>query len=127
MSLNLWAYKILKTKGIGGYGHVHKAVNRFTGQIVAIKELRNPTSDNRRRFSREGDMLTIYKDSPYFPDIYQSVLDGAQPFLVMEYSSKVHSNSTSARSQIGNMVHGGRLISLTRSIRWKCVKTYTAI
>ena len=107
MSLNLWAYKILKTKGIGGYGHVHKAVNRFTGQIVAIKELRNPTPDNRRRFTRESEMLTIYQDSPYFPDLYQSVLDGAQPFLVMEYSSK------------GSLEqYVGKVIDWKRGARW---------
>lgn len=84
----LWGYKILKTKGRGGYADVHKAQNRFTGQIVAIKELRVPHQDNRKRFKRESDMLTIYKDEPYFPDLYQSVLDCDAPFLVMEYSSK---------------------------------------
>jgi serine/threonine protein kinase len=85
--LNLWVYKTLKTKGSGGYADVHKAINRFTGQIVAIKELRFPNFDNRHRFERESEMLTIYKDSSYFPDLYQSVLDTGQPFLVMEYSS----------------------------------------
>lgn len=85
--LNLWVHKILKTKGSGGYADVHKAINRFTGQIVAIKELRWANSENRLRFQRESDMLTIYKDSPYFPDLYQSVLDTGQPFLIMEYSS----------------------------------------
>jgi serine/threonine protein kinase len=107
MSLNLWAYKILKTKGIGGYGHVHKAVNHFNGQIVAIKELRNPTTENRRRFKRESDMLTIYKDSPYFPDLYQSILDCPEPFLVMEYSSK---------GSLENYV--GRLTDWKRGARW---------
>lgn len=107
MSLNLWAYKILKTKGIGGYGHVHKAVNRFNGQIVAIKELRNPTTDNKRRFRRESDMLTIYKDSPYFPDLYQSVLDCPEPFLVMEYSSK---------GSLENYL--GKLTDWKRGARW---------
>src|SRR5581483_164365 len=40
LMLNLWVYKILKTKGSGGYADVHKAINRFNGQTVAIKELR---------------------------------------------------------------------------------------
>ncbi len=85
--MNTWAYKILKTKGRGGYADVHKAKNLFTGQIVALKELRLPNGENRKRFKRESDLLTIYADSPYFPDLYQSVLECDEPYLVMEYSS----------------------------------------
>jgi serine/threonine protein kinase len=85
--LNLWVHKILKIKGSGGYADVYKAINRITGQTVAIKELRWANSENRLRFQRERDMLTIYKDSPYFPDLYESFLDNGQPFLIMEYSS----------------------------------------
>jgi serine/threonine protein kinase len=105
--LNLWVYKILKTKGSGGYADVHKAINRFTGQTVAIKELRLANFENRHRFQRESDMLTIYKDSPYFPDLYQSVLDTGQPFLVMEYSS------------IGSLQQFvGKLTDWRRGARW---------
>jgi serine/threonine protein kinase len=105
--LNLWVYKILKTKGSGGYADVHKAINRVTGQMVAIKELRLANSENRHRFQRESDMLTIYKDSPYFPDLYQSVLDTGQPFLVMEYS------------RIGSLQQFvGRLTDWRRGARW---------
>ncbi len=82
-----WAYQILKTKGRGGYADVHKGRNLLNGQIVALKELRAPNQENRKRFKRESDLLTIYKDSPYFPDLYQSVLDCDEPYLVMEYSS----------------------------------------
>ena len=85
--MNTWAYKILKTKGRGGYADVHKAKNLFTGQIVALKELRFPNGENRKRFKRESDLLTIYANSPYFPDLYQSVLECDEPYLVMEYSS----------------------------------------
>jgi serine/threonine protein kinase len=85
--MQTWAYKILKTKGSGGYADVHKAKNLFTGQTVAIKELRVPNPENKKRFRRESDLLTIYKDSIYFPELYQSVLDCDEPYLVMEYSS----------------------------------------
>lgn len=105
--LHLWVHKILKTKGSGGYADVHKAINRFTGQIVAIKELRWANSENRLRFQRESDMLTIYKDSPYFPDLYESFLDTGQPFLIMEYSS------------IGSLQQFvGKLTDWRRGARW---------
>jgi serine/threonine protein kinase len=113
--LNTWAYKILKTKGRGGYADVHKAKNLFTGQIVALKELRRPNAENRRRFKRESDLLAIYADSPYFPDLYQSVLECDEPYLVMEYSS-----TGSLQQFVGNLTdwrRGARwLIDIARAL-----------
>ena len=94
--LNLWVHKILKFKGSGGYADVYKAKNRFTGQIVAIKELRWANSENTLRFQRERDMLTIYKDSPYFPDLYESFLDTGQPFSSWNIRALVRFNNSLA-------------------------------
>lgn len=106
--MKAWAYQILKSaEGRGGYADVHKGKNLFTGQIVALKELRVPNEENRKRFKRESDLLTIYNASPYFPDLYQSVLDCDEPYLVMEYSS------------IGSLEQFvGNLIDWRRGARW---------
>ncbi len=71
----------------GGFARVYRAVDNWTGQIVAVKELINATPDLLLRFKRERDMLTIHRDNPFVVDILDSNFDGPNPYLVLEYSS----------------------------------------
>ncbi len=70
----------------GGSSDVYRAVDSWTGRIVAIKVLRNPTPDKIRRLQRESAMLTIHLHNPFVVDILDSDLDSAAPYLVLEYS-----------------------------------------
>jgi len=72
--------------GGGGYADVYKAFDTLTGKTVALKELRVPSPENRRRFKRERDMLRVHSYNPFIIDIYDWDLDAPTPYLVLEYS-----------------------------------------
>lgn len=70
----------------GGFATVYKAIDGFSGRVVALKELKNPTPDNVRRFRRESDMLTTHLNNPFVVNILGSDLACAAPYIVLEYS-----------------------------------------
>jgi serine/threonine protein kinase len=70
----------------GGFAKVYRALDNWTRQTVAIKQLINPTPDLFRRFERERDMLTVHLSNPFVVDILDSCLNGPDPYLVLEFS-----------------------------------------
>ena len=80
-------YKVLYLVGSGTFARVYRAVHRRTGQIVAVKVLRNRYSENRAQaglFVREGRVGCVLRHPNIVP-IYEVVSEGKNHFLVMEF------------------------------------------
>jgi serine/threonine-protein kinase len=80
-------YELLEPIGQGGMGIVWRALDRATGQIVAIKFLNAFLSDDassRERFQREID-LARRVESPRVARMLDHGMHGSVPFLVMEH------------------------------------------
>jgi serine/threonine protein kinase len=71
----------------GGFAKVYRAFDSWTQRTVAIKELSNPSPDLLQRFKRERDMLQIHADNPFVVNILDSVFEGSNPYIVLEYAS----------------------------------------
>jgi eukaryotic-like serine/threonine-protein kinase len=80
-------YKVLYLVGTGSFARVFRAVHRQTGEVVAIKALRNRYSDNPvqyNQFVREGKVGCSLRHPNIVP-IYDVVSEGRMHFLVMEF------------------------------------------
>ncbi|MEO8178834.1 MAG: serine/threonine-protein kinase, partial [Deltaproteobacteria bacterium] len=81
-------YEIVRFIAAGGMGRVYEAVNRHTGQRVAIKSLAVSAEDEvgtlLLRFAREGQALRRL-DHPNIVKLLEVVDGGDQHHLVMEY------------------------------------------
>ena len=80
-------YRVLYLVGSGTFARVYRAVHRRTGQIVAVKVLRNRYSENRSQaglFVREGRVGCALRHPNIVP-IYEVVSEGKNHFLVMEF------------------------------------------
>ncbi len=80
-------YRVLYLVGSGTFARVYRAVHRHTGQIVAVKVLRNRYSENRAQaglFVREGRVGCALRHPNIVP-IYEVVSEGKNHFLVMEF------------------------------------------
>jgi serine/threonine protein kinase len=85
--MNNYRYTQLEFIAAGGFAKVYRALDTWTGQAVAIKQLNNPTPDSLQRFERERDLLKIHLNNPHVVDILDSCLGEQYPYLVLEYSS----------------------------------------
>jgi serine/threonine-protein kinase len=81
------AYKVLYLVGSGTFARVYRAVHRETGQVVAVKVLRNRFSDSPTQFGqfvREGRVgCTLHH--PNIVPIYEVVSEGKTHYFVMEF------------------------------------------
>jgi len=80
-------YRVLYLVGSGTFARVYRAVHRETGQIVALKVLRNRYSENKAQsslFVREGRVGCILRHPNIVPT-YEVVSKGKVHFLVMEF------------------------------------------
>jgi serine/threonine-protein kinase len=80
-------YKVLYLVGSGTFARVYRAVHQRTGQVVAVKVLRNRYSDSPTQFSqfvREGKVGCSLRHPNIVP-IYDVVSQGKTHFLVMEF------------------------------------------
>lgn len=80
-------YRVLYLVGTGTFARVYRAVHRRTGQIVALKVLRNRYSENRAQaslFVREGRVGCALRHPNIVP-IYEVVSEKKTHFLVMEF------------------------------------------
>lgn len=80
-------YKVLYLVATGTFARVYRAVQRKTGQVVALKVLRRRYSDNpeqTEQFCREGEMGRALRHPNIVP-IYEVYSEGRVHFLVMEF------------------------------------------
>jgi serine/threonine-protein kinase len=80
-------YKVLYLVGSGTFARVYRAVHDQTGQVVAVKVLRNRYSDSPAQFDqfvREGKVGCSLRHPNIVP-IYEVVSQGKTHFLVMEF------------------------------------------
>lgn len=80
-------YKVLYMVGTGTFARVYRAVHKNTGQIVAVKALRNRFSDSPSQyglFLREGELGRSLRHTNIVP-IYEVHSTGHVHFLVMEF------------------------------------------
>src|SRR5215813_4434088 len=86
--MNKERYSDIQFVAAGGFGKVYRALDRWTRNVVAIKELSNPVPELVRRLKREKDMLTAHMDNPFVVDILDSDLSDPVPYLVLEYAQR---------------------------------------
>jgi eukaryotic-like serine/threonine-protein kinase len=80
-------YRVLYLVGSGTFARVYRAAHRRTGQIVAVKVLRNRYSENRAQanlFLREGRVGCALRHPNIVP-IFEVASEGKNHFLVMEF------------------------------------------
>lgn len=80
-------YKVLYLMGTGSFARVFRAVQQKTGDVVAVKVLRNrycKDVQESERFFREGRMGASLKHPNIVP-IYHVGMDAKVPYLAMEF------------------------------------------
>ncbi|HTQ39466.1 MAG TPA: serine/threonine-protein kinase [Pirellulales bacterium] len=80
-------YKSLYLIGRGTFARVFRAVHRDTGEVRAVKVLRNThfvDPEKREQFLREGEMGCTLRHPNIVP-IYEAVSDSAKCYIVMEF------------------------------------------
>jgi len=80
-------YKVLYLVGSGTFARVYRAMHRETGQVVAVKVLRNRYSDTPEQFGqfvREGEVGCTLRHPNIVP-IYEAYSEGKTYFLVMDF------------------------------------------
>jgi len=80
-------YKVLYLVGTGTFARVYRAVHKKTGQIVAVKVLRNRFAEDpaeAERFYREGQMGATLRHPNVVP-IFDVVSKGSTHYIVMDF------------------------------------------
>jgi eukaryotic-like serine/threonine-protein kinase len=80
-------YRVLYLVGSGTFARVYRAVHRRTGQVVALKVLRNRYSENKAQaslFVREGRVGCALRHPNIVP-VFDVVSEGKNHFMAMEF------------------------------------------
>jgi WD40 repeat protein/serine/threonine protein kinase len=77
-------YRVIKELGRGGQGIVYLAEDKLRGRKVALKVLREVGGEALGRLRREVEAAARL-DHPGICQVYEAVLDGAGPYIVMRY------------------------------------------
>lgn len=80
-------YEILSLIGVGGMSNVYKAVDNSTGNIVAVKFLKQEFFENEelvRRFKNESKAISLL-DNPNIIKVIDVNIDEEKKYIVVEY------------------------------------------
>src|SRR4051794_37963134 len=77
-------FELLGLAGAGGMGRIHQAIDRITGERVAVKVL-NPSSLELDRFEREGSILAELRHPGIVRYVAHGRAAGGEPYLAMEW------------------------------------------
>ncbi|KAF2702808.1 Pkinase-domain-containing protein [Pleomassaria siparia CBS 279.74] len=78
-------YQVLEELGFGSFGKVYKAVDKATGEVVAIKQIDlEDTNDELADIQAEIALLSTCS-SPYVTEYKTSFVKGVKLWIVMEY------------------------------------------
>jgi serine/threonine protein kinase len=81
-------YQLYERIGQGSYGTVHRAINRETGLVVALKQPRLNHGDIFKRFRNEIDFYSRMRDSPFVVKMLDFSLDPYGAFVAIEFCNK---------------------------------------
>lgn len=81
-------YQLCERIGQGSYGTVHRAINRNTGRIVAIKQPISTRGDTFTRFSNEIDFYSRTGNSPFVVRMLDFSLSPSGAFVAIEFCNK---------------------------------------
>lgn len=81
-------YELREKIGQGSYGTVHRAINRKTGAIVAIKQPLFLHGDIFKRFNNEIDFYTRMSESPFVVKMLDFSRNPAGAFVAIEFCNK---------------------------------------
>lgn len=74
------------TRGLsGGMGRIHRARDRATGRILAVKVLKDSASGDVTRFALEADILAKLRHPAIVEHAYHGVTKDGFPYLAMEW------------------------------------------
>src|SRR5262245_60048823 len=74
-----------KLAGSGGMGEVYRALDRQTGQPVAVKLLSGKRGDDAARFVREARLLADLHHPHIVRHVAHGTLPSGEPYLVMQW------------------------------------------
>ncbi|WP_437597209.1 protein kinase [Sorangium sp. So ce590] len=80
-------FEICELAGSGGMGVVHRAVDRATGAVVAVKLMREVNERAAARFAREARALAGLEHPHIVRYVAHGVTPTGEPFLAMEWLS----------------------------------------
>lgn len=101
-------FEVRDRLGHGGMGMVYLAYDPMLDRSVAVKVLRVPDEETRRRFLREA-RLHAKVQHPHIVSIYAVGEHEGQPYLAMEYI---------AGSTLAAIVRSGDDVPLARKVTW---------
>jgi len=78
-------FELVRRVGSGGMGTVWRALDRTTGDIVALKVLRDPTGDGAARFIKEACILATFEHPHVVRHVAHGIAASGEPYLAMEY------------------------------------------
>ncbi|NUQ75538.1 MAG: protein kinase [Polyangiaceae bacterium] len=78
-------FEIQHLAGEGGMGQVYHALDRRTGERVAVKVLRRESDSQRARFEREARLLAELSHPGIVRHVAHGFLASEQPFIAMEW------------------------------------------
>ncbi|MEZ4311896.1 MAG: serine/threonine-protein kinase [Polyangiaceae bacterium] len=78
-------FEVEHLAGAGGVGEVYRALDRATGERVALKVLRPPSSRDIERFAREARVLSRLRHPAIVRYVSHGVTGEGEPFMAMEW------------------------------------------
>src|SRR5690348_1326327 len=78
-------FEIKQRVGAGGMGEVYRAIDRASGQAVAIKLLLHEETSSPARFMREAEVLAEFSHPGIVRHVAHGVLASGAPYLAMEW------------------------------------------
>ncbi len=78
-------FEIVGTGASGGMGVVHRALDRITGQLVALKTMHAVGASNMDRFLREADTLALLNHPALVRYVAHGMSADGALFLAMEW------------------------------------------
>lgn len=114
-------YKVLYMVGAGTFARVFRAVHRQTGQVVAVKVLRQRFSENEKmvsRFLREGEIGKTLQHPNIVP-VYEVSSVAGTHFLVMEFvEGSTLRDFVKARKKLDPLQATKLMIDITQGLRY---------
>ena len=78
-------FEIDRPVGSGGMGRVYRALDRLSGEVIALKLLHRAEPHERLRFAREAQALATLRHPGIVRYVAHGKTEGGAPYLAMEW------------------------------------------